>query len=264
MALAPFELEDIAFSVAFGTYNGTLGQGEDILHFKRNHESFGSLICFFHSSDSSFQLFACIGVQDCDLSCGVTSLSVSKCHFSNLCNAANGEVVSVNGNNSVILKYNIEVSSSYELSIVVVDVDDRAGEVVICVVLKEVISHIDGELTVSNVFFKSCPVATNCLEVSEGGDSGTNVYVEACVEESVEGIDINVTVETETGVFESFFVDTNACAFADAEVEEMTMEYADAFIAQASEKGYVNLFGIQIGANAFDGLKEILTDKFNR
>lgn len=51
---------------------------------------------------------------------------------------------------------------------------------------------------------------------------------------------------------------------SDAEVEEMAMEYADAFIAQASEKGYVNLFGIQIGANAFDGLKEILTDKFNR
>lgn len=51
---------------------------------------------------------------------------------------------------------------------------------------------------------------------------------------------------------------------SDAEVEEMAMEYADAFIAQASEKGYVNLFGIQVGANAFDGLKEILTDKFNR
>lgn len=51
---------------------------------------------------------------------------------------------------------------------------------------------------------------------------------------------------------------------SDAEVEEMAMEYADAFVAQAAEKGYVNLFGIQVGANAFDGLKEILTDKFNR
>jgi hypothetical protein len=51
---------------------------------------------------------------------------------------------------------------------------------------------------------------------------------------------------------------------SDAEVEELVMEYADAFVAQAAEKGYVNLFGIQVGANAFDGLKEILTDKFNR
>lgn len=48
----------------------------------------------------------------------------------------------------------------------------------------------------------------------------------------------------------------------DAEVEEMAMEYAEAMREKANEKGYVNLFGLQIGANAFDGLKEILTDKF--
>lgn len=49
----------------------------------------------------------------------------------------------------------------------------------------------------------------------------------------------------------------------DAEVEEMAMEYVEAMREKANEKGYVNLFGIQVGTNAFDGLKEILTAKFN-
>lgn len=49
----------------------------------------------------------------------------------------------------------------------------------------------------------------------------------------------------------------------DAEVEEMAMEYAEALRTQAMERGYVNVFGIQVGANAFDGLKDILTSKFN-
>lgn len=50
---------------------------------------------------------------------------------------------------------------------------------------------------------------------------------------------------------------------SDVEVEEMAMEYVDALHKQASEKGYINIFGIQVGANAFDGLKDILTAKFN-
>ena len=49
----------------------------------------------------------------------------------------------------------------------------------------------------------------------------------------------------------------------DAEVEEMAMEYVEAMREKASERGYINLFGVQVGANAFDGLKEILTAKFN-
>ena len=49
----------------------------------------------------------------------------------------------------------------------------------------------------------------------------------------------------------------------DAEVEGMALEYAEALRTQAMEKGYVNIFGIQVGANAFDGLKDILTNKFN-
>lgn len=49
----------------------------------------------------------------------------------------------------------------------------------------------------------------------------------------------------------------------DAEVEEMALEYAEAMREKANERGYINLFGIQVGANAFDGLKDILTAKFN-
>ena len=52
-------------------------------------------------------------------------------------------------------------------------------------------------------------------------------------------------------------------SMTDAEVKEMAMEYVEAMREKAAEKGYVNLFGIQVGANAFDGLKDILTDKFN-
>ena len=49
----------------------------------------------------------------------------------------------------------------------------------------------------------------------------------------------------------------------DAEVEEIVLEYAEAMREKANERGYVNLFGVQVGANAFDGLKDILTAKFN-
>ena len=49
----------------------------------------------------------------------------------------------------------------------------------------------------------------------------------------------------------------------DAEVEEMALEYIEAMREKATEKGYINLFCIQVGANAFDGLRDILTAKFN-
>lgn len=44
---------------------------------------------------------------------------------------------------------------------------------------------------------------------------------------------------------------------------EVVMEFVDSAIIQAREKGYVNLFGIQLGENAFVGLKEILIRKLN-
>ena len=52
-------------------------------------------------------------------------------------------------------------------------------------------------------------------------------------------------------------------AVPDDAIKDMAMSYADSFIAQAKEKGYVNLFGVQLGANAFEGLKDILSEKFN-
>ena len=52
-------------------------------------------------------------------------------------------------------------------------------------------------------------------------------------------------------------------AIPDESIKDMSMSYVDSFIAQAREKGYVNLFGVQLGANAFEGLKDILNQKFN-
>lgn len=45
-------------------------------------------------------------------------------------------------------------------------------------------------------------------------------------------------------------------------VEELAMAYVAAFKKQASEKGYVNVFGVQLGESAFSGLEAILTEKF--
>ena len=51
--------------------------------------------------------------------------------------------------------------------------------------------------------------------------------------------------------------------FDDTNPTKEDMEYVEAMRTQANEKGYINLFGIQVGANAFDGLHDILTTKFN-
>ena len=50
----------------------------------------------------------------------------------------------------------------------------------------------------------------------------------------------------------------------DAEVEEMAMEYVETMRQEAMNKGYINLFGIQVGVNAFEGLCSILHDAFGR
>ena len=44
-------------------------------------------------------------------------------------------------------------------------------------------------------------------------------------------------------------------------LEEAVMSLVDAMIAQAEKNGYVNVFGIQLGKNAFQGLKDILNEK---
>lgn len=44
-------------------------------------------------------------------------------------------------------------------------------------------------------------------------------------------------------------------------LEDAVMSLVDAMIAQAEKNGYVNVFGIQLGKNAFQGLKDILNEK---
>ena len=53
-------------------------------------------------------------------------------------------------------------------------------------------------------------------------------------------------------------------AVPDDQVKEIAEKYADALLAQAEEKGSVNVFGIELGANAFQGLKDILAAKFKK
>ena len=49
----------------------------------------------------------------------------------------------------------------------------------------------------------------------------------------------------------------------DEQIKDIAIKFADAFIQQAQEKGSVNLFGLQMGENAFTDLKSILLSKFN-
>lgn len=48
----------------------------------------------------------------------------------------------------------------------------------------------------------------------------------------------------------------------DEQVKDIAMKFADAFVLQAQQKGSVNLFGIEMGENAFADLKAILASKF--
>lgn len=49
----------------------------------------------------------------------------------------------------------------------------------------------------------------------------------------------------------------------DEQVKDIVMKFADAFVKQAQEKGSVNLFGLEMGENAFTDLKAILASKFD-
>lgn len=48
----------------------------------------------------------------------------------------------------------------------------------------------------------------------------------------------------------------------DENIKEVAIKYADAMLAQAQEKGAVNIFGIELGAGTFERLKEILNEKY--
>ena len=52
-----------------------------------------------------------------------------------------------------------------------------------------------------------------------------------------------------------------AASVPDEQLRELSYKFTDAFIAQAKEKGSVNLFGLELGENAFVGLRDIL-DKY--
>ena len=49
----------------------------------------------------------------------------------------------------------------------------------------------------------------------------------------------------------------------DEQVKDIALKFADAFVSQAQQKGSVNLFGLQMGENAFADLKSMLVAKFN-
>ena len=53
-------------------------------------------------------------------------------------------------------------------------------------------------------------------------------------------------------------------AVPDDQVKEIAEKYVDALLSQAQEKGSVNLFGVELGVNAFEGLKDILASKFSK
>lgn len=53
-------------------------------------------------------------------------------------------------------------------------------------------------------------------------------------------------------------------AVPDDQIKEIAEKYVDAFLLRAQEKGGVNVFGVQLGPKAFEGLKEILASKFEQ
>ena len=53
-------------------------------------------------------------------------------------------------------------------------------------------------------------------------------------------------------------------AVPDDQVQEIAEKYVDALLTRAQEKGAVNIFGIELGSNAFEGLKDILASKFTK
>ena len=49
----------------------------------------------------------------------------------------------------------------------------------------------------------------------------------------------------------------------DEQVKDIALKFADGFVTQAQQKGSVNLFGLQMGENAFADLKSMLVAKFD-
>ena len=48
---------------------------------------------------------------------------------------------------------------------------------------------------------------------------------------------------------------------SDDEIKTMVTMFAESFKERARERGYVNVFGVQLGESAFNGLLDILNEK---
>lgn len=53
-------------------------------------------------------------------------------------------------------------------------------------------------------------------------------------------------------------------AVPDDQVKQIVDKYVEALISQAQDKGSINVFGVELGVNAFEGLKDILASKFKK
>lgn len=51
--------------------------------------------------------------------------------------------------------------------------------------------------------------------------------------------------------------------FSEKQLTDAVEKILDSCISQAKEKGYVNIFGIQLGSDAFEGLKDLLKNENN-
>lgn len=52
-------------------------------------------------------------------------------------------------------------------------------------------------------------------------------------------------------------------AIPDEDIPELAMKFADSFAEQAEKKGSINVFGLELGRKAFEGLKGIMSAKFD-
>ena len=50
----------------------------------------------------------------------------------------------------------------------------------------------------------------------------------------------------------------------DADIPAMAKQYTDLMIQQAKNKGYVNVFGIELGAASFERLQELINERFTQ
>jgi hypothetical protein len=48
---------------------------------------------------------------------------------------------------------------------------------------------------------------------------------------------------------------------SDEQVKSVVMKYIDSMLQQVERKGSINLFGMQLGRDAFEDLKRIMTEK---